>query len=273
VIEADPGTERASRSLRHGSTMHGVQFEREPLRSEPTTYYGRITALGTVLSEREPGAATRIGVIGLGVGTLAAYGRAGDTLRFYEIDPNVVRIARESGWFSYLDDSEAEIEYAVGDARALLEEEQARGVTQDFDVLVVDAFSSDAVPVHLLTREAFATHASALAPEGLLAIHGSNRHFSLPILAARMGQEAGFDGLQVRTGEAPAYLSSTAKWVLLHRDPKRLRSIERSLEQAQQRRGGSAGALWIWHARPVELKHVPVWTDDYSDLFSLLFAR
>ena len=142
--------------LRHGRITHGQQFQADDKRGEPTAYYGRDSGVGLAL-EHHPRRTEglRIGVVGLGVGTLAAYGRPRDTMRFYELNPEVIRLAGpDAAWFTYLRDSPAAIEIAAGDARLVLERELLLGTPQRFDVLAIDAFSSDSIPVHLLTREA-----------------------------------------------------------------------------------------------------------------------
>lgn len=168
VVETSVG-----RSLTHGHIQHGLQL-RPPRQHEPTLYFGRRTAIGEVLGTALPDApARRIGVVGLGVGTLASYGRRGDVLRFYELDHNVVELARRH--FSFIRDSAASVSLLEGDGRLLL----ARELPQAFDVLVLDAFSSDAVPVHLLTREAFEVYRRHLAPRGFLVANVSNRHLAI----------------------------------------------------------------------------------------------
>jgi spermidine synthase len=229
--------------------------------------------VGLALGSRGQADATRIGVIGLGVGTLAAYGRTGDLMRFYEIDPAVIRIARDSGDFTYLKDSTAKIEVVLGDARVALAEEQARGAQQDFDVLVVDAFNSDAVPIHLLTRQAFEHYAAALAPDGLLAIHVSSRHFDLLPLVARMGLEVGLSSVRVETDAAPLHLSRSARWALLTRNREQLGELERELERRHRALGLPPASIVTAQTRRWDVMDVPVWTDDYSDLFSLLIRK
>lgn len=180
-------TDRGDRRvLNHGRVMHGAQLVDWKKRSWPTTYYGPDTAVGQALEHhpRRPGP-LRVGVIGLGVGTLAAYGQAGDVFRFYEINAAVVELARRH--FTFLSDSKAGIEVAVGDARVVLERE----APQNFDLLAVDAFSSDAIPVHLLTAESVDVYRRHLRPDGLLVLHISNQALDLwPVtrgLAARLG--------------------------------------------------------------------------------------
>jgi spermidine synthase len=258
------------RKLIHGNTTHGVQFLGEAYKRMPTSYYGRVTGVGLTLNSRAEGESTRLGVIGLGVGTLATYGRPSDFMRFYEIDPAVIRIARESGDFSFLRDSRAEIEVVAGDGRVALAEEQRRGEPQDFDVLILDAFTSDAIPVHLLTRESFEHYAAALAPNGLLLVHVSNRHFAFYPLVARMGQEVGFDSIGVETQPAVLRQSEHTVWVMLARDRRQLRTLKRRIKRLNREMGLPEAALAFresWHS---DMADVPVWTDDYSDLFSFL---
>lgn len=268
VLELRDGVPQ--RALIHGTTMHGVQFLEDRYRRLPTSYYGRATAVGLALASRGQTGSLRLGVVGLGVGTLAAYGRAGDLIRFYEIDPAVVRIARDSGDFYFLNESAAEIDVVVGDARISIAEEQARNVPQDFDVLVVDAFTSDAVPVHLLTRETFEHYAAALAPDGLLAVHVSNRHFNLSPLVARMGLEVGLENIIVTTPDVPWKQSALALWVLLARDRLQLRTLAREFKNRYRELDIPLTSIRVRRKNRVDLMHVPVWTDDYSDLFSLL---
>ena len=132
-------------------------------------------------------------MIGLGVGTLAAYGRSGDQLRFYEINPLVIRFARQH--FTYLDDSQAEVQIVEGDARLSLEQEPPRG----YDLLVADAFSSDSIPVHLLTRQAFALYFRHLGPDGVLAVHVSNRHLDVERVVYGALADSGREAVAVRT--------------------------------------------------------------------------
>jgi hypothetical protein len=179
--------------LQHGDIVHGFQYTRPDRRLRPTSYYTPESGLGLALAEQrrlKEGAglppSLRIGVLGLGVGTTAALGRSGDTLRFYEIDPQIISLARGTGgYFSYLSDTPARVEVVEGDARILLEQELARGQAQGFDVLAVDVFSSDSIPVHLLTEEAVAVYRQHLAPGGVLALHISNVHLDLlPVTVA-----------------------------------------------------------------------------------------
>ena len=186
-----PGTE--ARMLVHGTTIHGIQnrgsAERERM---ATSYYASASGVGVALAAapRLYGKAARVGVVGLGTGTLACYSRPGQQWTFYEIDPVIVGIARDPAQFTFLSRCQPEAPIIVGDARLTLE----RGRPAAADILVVDAFSSDSVPMHLLTREAFATYRKHLAPRGLLLVHISNRYLDMkPVIAA-----AANDGWSVR---------------------------------------------------------------------------
>jgi spermidine synthase len=268
VLDASVG-EDEQRRLKSGTTLHGVQVL-GPWRRLPTSYYGRATGLGLVMAPRQSQRGTRIGVIGLGVGTLAAYGRAGELMRFYEIDPVVVRIARDDGHSSFLEDSPAEIEIVVGDGRLSLTHEQALGEGDAFDYLVIDAFNSDAIPVHLLTVEAFEHYERALAPGGLLAVHASNRHFGLVSLVTRVGLESGLHSLEIVTNVAPRHQSRPSQWVWLGRDPVRIRELERQVRRTSKSLGVQA---MIRLGSRESTMNVPVWTDDHSDLFGALRRR
>ena len=261
------------RQLLNGTTLHGVQFLDPDWEDMPTSYYGRGTGLGLALARSPEGRAARIGVVGLGVGTLAAYGGEGDVVRFYEIDPAVVRIAGDDGYFSFLGRSGARVEIVIGDARLALAEEQARGAPQAFDFLVVDAFSSDSIPVHLLTREAFAHYRDALADHGLLAFHVSNRHFNLQGLVGRMGIEVGLHGLVVSTQQVPRLQSANARWVLLGRENEQIEEIIRTIRDRRRELRLPIGKIQMARLDRDRLLHLPAWTDDYSDLFRLLKKR
>lgn len=186
-VAAGPGRGTV-RKLTHGVINHGVQYLEPGRRRKPTTYYGPDSGAGRALAATRGSAPHRVGVIGLGTGTLAAYGRTGDEYRFYEIDPNVVRLSREE--FSYLPDSRASVTVVLGDARLSLERESPGR----FDLLVVDAFTSDAIPVHLLTLEAFGLYFAHLKGDGVLAVHVSNKFLDLrPVVrmaAGALGKEA-----------------------------------------------------------------------------------
>jgi SAM-dependent methyltransferase/MFS family permease len=245
-----PGDESHLRRLVHGAIMHGEQYLHDKFRTMLTTYYHQDSGIGAAI--RSLGAApARVGVIGLGTGTIAAYGRPGDTYRFYDIDARVMRVA--STEFTYLADSAAKIELVLGDARLALEREAPQG----FDVLAVDAFSSDAIPVHLITREALGVYLKHVKPDGIVAFHVSNRFLDLIPVVARLGREHGAHAVLVRDDpdEEADHRRSRSDWVLVGRDPaalKREAIVERGAVEAEDKPE--------WRT----------WTDDYSNLIQIL---
>jgi hypothetical protein len=254
VIRHDPGTDFEMVQLKHGRIIHGLQLMAPERRREPTTYYGERTGVGLAL-ERHPrrlaGLPLRVGCVGLGVGTLAAYGRPGDAFVFYEINPQVIALSQgESPTFTYLRDSPAETTIVPGDARLSLEREPPR----QFDVLAVDAFSSDAIPVHLLTREALTVYLRHLrAPDGVVALHVSNRYLDLKPVTQGL---AGALGLQLGYFFSMGILDAwPSDWILLAPGGALLDDPELSL----------AGV-----PLPVNAPGLPLWTDSYSDLLRVI---
>ena len=238
------------RELQHGRTRHGIQYTQAARRDWPTSYYGPHSGVAIALNALDrPN--RRIAVVGLGTGTLAAWGRAGDAFRFYEINQNVEQIART--WFSFLSDSKAQTEVVLGDARVQLERELASGRSQDFDLMAVDAFSSDSIPMHLLTAECADIYRRRLAPGGVLALHISNRALNLDPVARGMASYLGWTAVQVISGDDPAAGESSSRWVLLT-------SNQDFLERA-----GLAHQLSGWSSRaPI------VWSDDFASLWHVL---
>lgn len=269
IVRSPAGSEPML-SLMNGSTAHGLQLQDPGSRLLPTTYFGRATGLGLALTSRLTRGQSRIGVVGLGVGTVAAYGREGDSIRFYEIDPGVVRISGPGGYFSYVDESDAQVDVVLGDARRSIEDEQDRGEPQQFDFLVLDAFSSDSIPVHLMTREAFERYFRALAPDGLMAVHVSNRHFELTGLVSRTAKELGADSLEIWTRAIPRHRSAPAKWVIVGRDSDQLTRLSIRIKKRYRGLGLPPSTLSIRRGMGAGVDAAPVWTDDYSDLFSIL---
>jgi len=249
--------QRARLELRHGHIAHGFQFLAVAKRALPTTYYGEESGVGRAILHHPRRAAgpLRIGVVGLGVGTLAAYGRRGDSMRFYDINPGVERLSGpRAEVFTYLRNSPARVEVVLGDARLSLEREFARGAREDFDVLAIDAFSSDAIPVHLLTREALDVYLARLArPDGILAIHISNRNLDLAPVVKGLAQ-AGRLASTVIDVEKKDDTNWGSTWVLLARD----RSV---LDRS---------GLLTPSSLPKPTRNVRLWTDDYSNLFQVL---
>jgi SAM-dependent methyltransferase len=236
--------------LRHGSTLHGAQSLEPWRRREPLTYYLLHGPLGKIFSATaEKAGRRRVAVVGLGTGTSAAYARPGEEWTFYEIDPGIVRIARDTAYFRYLSDSPARTRVVLGDARLSL----ARETDRQFDLILLDAFSSDAIPVHLMTREALRTYLDRLAPGGLIVFHVSNRYLDLEPVVAALARDA---RLVARVGTGPRdrrTYESSATWIALGR--------------AEADLGPLMADSYFWTPRLRD--GVEPWTDDYSSLLTV----
>ena len=227
--------DRVARMLTHGRIRHGMQLI-DPARSaQPTMYYGPGTALATVLSRHRATTPRRMGIVGLGVGTLAAFGKAGDQLSFFELDPAVVQLARQR--FTYLARTPAAAQIEVGDGRLSL----ARAPGRALDILVLDAFASDAVPVHLLTAEAFAEYLRQLAPDGVLLANVSNRHLAVDRVVRAAAKLHGLACAVVDTGADATRFVSSVRWAVLTRDAAQL---ARLLEGHELRVATRPAVLW-----------------------------
>ncbi len=201
----------AFRQLTHGVIQHGFEYLDEQKRKRPTSYYGSHSGVALAIDAMPK--PRRVAVIGLGAGTLAAWGREGDTYRFYEINPAVEAIARQ--WFYYLKDSRAQTEVVLGDARVQMERELAAGQSHDYNVIAVDAFSSDAIPIHLLTTECADLYRQRLAPGGILALHISNKSLDLEPVTRGMAQHLGWRARMVIALTDEATGENSSRWVLL----------------------------------------------------------
>ncbi len=202
-----------TRHLFNGIIEHGMQIFSDNLRREPTSYYARDSGVGLALENCCKGRPRRVGVVGLGVGTLAAYGNAGDAFRFYEINPEVERLART--FFTFLRDTPATVRIVPGDARLSLTAEPP----EHYDVLVIDAFSGDAIPVHLLTREAMRVYLRHLDSGGVLAFHVSNQHLDLAPVVGMLAEDAGMHAVQINSQSNKARGEFAADWVLVTTNP------------------------------------------------------
>jgi spermidine synthase len=250
VKEYSPGEDAHLRRLVHGTIMHGEQYMHGRLRRLITTYYTPHSGIGAAIQSKQ-GHALKVGVIGLGTGTIAAYGRPGDVFRFYEIDRNVIEIAKRE--FTFLSDSAAKVEIALGDARLSLEREAPQG----FDVLAIDAFSSDAIPVHLITREALGVYLRHMKPDGIVAFHVSNRFLDLVPVVARIAEEHGARAVLVQDDpeEDDPSGRSRSDWVLVSRRGEAL-----AAKPIAEKDSIPAGDRPDWRT----------WTDDYSNLIEIL---
>ena len=258
VYEYDTGTRQHARSLYHGRIRHGKQWLHPSEVDRPISYFGPNSGVALAL-ERFPArkqaatekSAIRVGAIGLGVGTIAAYGRPQDVMRFYEINADVESIARE--YFRYLDNSSAEIDVVIGDGRQALQRELETRGSQQYDVMVVDAFSGDAIPIHLLTQEASDLYWQHLRPDGILALHITNLHVDLSDVVRHMAIHAHKEAIFIEDkGRGGGYNSSD--WVLVT-------SNQTFLNDPTVR--GSQDD-WDHELEPI------VWTDDFSNLFQVV---
>ncbi|PQO32111.1 hypothetical protein DTL21_17910 [Bremerella cremea] len=236
-------------AMYHGQIMHGFQYQQPDKRQTPTSYYAANTGIGLTMSRLDRPEGRRIGVVGLGAGTLAAYGEKGDTFRFYEINDDVLEMAQQH--FTFLQDTPADVELELGDARLSLERESE----QKFDVLVLDAFSGDAIPTHLLTREAFAIYMRHLAEGGVLAIHVSNKHLDLRPVVLGTCQEFDLETLYITTAPDSATQQTGSQWIITSQNQQFL--SDDTLQSAATNLGPK-----MVYAKP--------WTDNFSNLLEVL---
>ncbi len=241
------------RTLAHGTTLHGQQSTNPAYTREPTSYYGRGSGAAIALGQAQAlyGQNARIGIVGLGTGTLACYKRPGESWRFFEIDPAVLRFSRNRT-FSFLADCAPDAKVSIGDARIGL----AQMTPASLDILAVDAFSSDAIPLHLLTDEAFGVYFQALAPRGLLVVHISNRFIELEPVLAALAKKRGLAAAKRDDNPRDRSLLTASSWVALSRDP----AILAALAKAQP------GAKWSVLMPPAQR----VWTDDHASILPFI---
>ncbi|MBV9850789.1 MAG: fused MFS/spermidine synthase, partial [Armatimonadetes bacterium] len=244
----DPTDDLAARTLANGTIDHGEQFLDPKKHMQPGTYYGPDTGVARAIREAQARGPVRVGVIGLGAGTLACFGRRGDWFRFYDINPQVVQVANTE--FTFLRDCRAAHDVVLGDARLSLEREPPQG----FDVLVVDAFSGDSIPIHLLTREAFALYFRHLRPGGVLAVHVTNLFLDLAPVVAQSAQAVGKEAWLVETPEDDSANLFPTEWALVTGRDGFWQGplVKDAVEAIPARRG------------------LRLWTDDYSNLFQIL---
>ncbi len=263
VNEVDIGTEFASRFLYHGRISHGRQFLTPRRLSYPTAYYGPFSGISLAISrhpqqlrlnkleDRAQQGGLHVGNIGLGVGTIAAYSKPGDTYRFYEINPDVDWIARE--YFTYLKDAKGAHRVVLGDGRISLERELANNTRQQFDILSVDAFSGDGIPVHLLTIEAFTLYWEHLKPDGILALHITNLHFDLSPVVRALAREFGKQALWIKDMADRERGNNLSEWVLVTSNQTFLKD-----------------PFVNFRIAPWTTLTELLWTDDYSNLFGVV---
>lgn len=258
-LEEDSDPTLTRRTITHGNTVHGLQFTDPAKRATVAAYYGPRSGMDVSIAALRAarGRPLRIGVVGLGSGVIAGFAQAGDHVTFYEINPDVVDHARH--WFTFWDDAVARgatIELALGDARLLLEDEAAGGAAPPYDLLVVDAFSGDAIPVHLLTAECFDLYRRRLVPDGIIAAHLSNQYLYLAPVVRQQAERLRMTPLRVHAPAEPERVQFDSDWVVASSDPALIAHIQ----------AGSA-VIEDWPAVGRDLR---LWTDDYSSLLPLL---
>ncbi len=248
LVEDLKDDEHKVRQLSHGTITHGIQILDSGFRQVPTTYYGRESGIGLTYRILETQGPVKMGVVGLGAGTLAAYGRAGDTIRFYDLNPLVIDIAHKH--FTFLADCAAHTDVVLGDARLSLAHEPS----QQFDILVIDAFAGDAIPVHLLTRQAFNIYWRHLKPDGVLAVHVSNQYLNLAPIVALDANARALPVWQVENDAEDVLDVYSATYVLVSKRP-----------------GFFGNPLFKDRLETVEIpKGLQPWTDDFTSLWRIL---
>ncbi len=256
VLEYERGQPRDQYVMRHGAINHGAQYvapDEPEKRRIPLTYYGRTSGVGrTVAYLQCQHPRIRVGVVGLGAGTMAAYARPGDRYRFYEINPVVGQFTEAGGYFTYLSDARkrgAAIELVMGDGRLSLEREPS----EQFDLLVLDAFSGDSIPAHLLTREAFAIYGRHMAPNGVIAVDISNKYLALAPVLRGLARNAGLAMSEIYADGDEEHDLFANDWTLLTHDKRLLATLAPKTLAAEN-----------------DEPEVPLWTDHYNNLFQIL---
>jgi len=252
------------RVLQHGRITHGLQFTESLAAQWATSYYSEKSGIGKAMNHFPRIQNRRVGLVGLGTGTLAVYGQPGDYLRIYEINPVVVNFA--TNYFTHLKDSKFKIDVVMGDARLTMERELERNESQQFDIIALDAFSSDAIPIHLLTAEAFAMYQKHLKPDGVIVVHVSNRYLDLRPVVLKIAEHINWRTITIdddpdddddRSGKWWFYAST---WILVSNNDKFLDQNEILLNAYQ------------YSAKQKEkMEKSRLWTDDYSALFEVMY--
>jgi hypothetical protein len=281
AVSLPDGTTPDFHRLVHGTTLHGLQ-QWNPPSDEPMTYYHRTGPIGQVFAADLPGVKRgRFAFVGLGSGSLAAYGQPGQAITFYEIDPAVVRMASDRRYFTYVGDCKAKLDVVLGDARLKLEDHARPG---EYGLIVVDAFSSDAIPIHLLTKEAVNLYLDKLADDGVVALHLSNRYLDLPRVVssilhdlrttepnlAALYQSDQADRFDPQTDDSPGNRipgKRNSLWVVLARDSKYLAKLY-ALPPTMTIGGRPVTLSWWKNLDEIDVG--PLWTDDFSNLTQIL---
>ncbi len=248
-VESYAGDLGTYHHLMHGNTLHGTQNLDGPYKGKALSYYEQTGPIGQVMTTLGPRFQTEA-LVGLGVGSLAAYGQPGQRITYYEIDPGVIRVATNPELFTFLRDCKAAWNIDLGDARL----ELTRAADHSYDIIVLDAFSSDSIPVHLLTKEAFEVYKSKLKPGGLIAVHISNRYLNLAPVVGNAALAIGMQAVLENDDERTRWGKMASIWALLYADRSDLGALTRD-------------SRW-GNLDPDPLR--PTWTDDYSNIVSVL---
>ncbi len=272
VEQSEPETEDEAvmRVLLSGTTTHGFQVLAENWADRPTSYYGPNSGIGIVMEVTADQPNRRIGVLGLGTGSVAVYGKANDHIRFYEINPDAEYIAEE--YFFYLRRTEAQYEVILGDARLSLESEEPQG----FDILILDVFTSDSIPIHVVTREAFDLYNRHLKPNGVILVNVSNRHLDLRPVVRMSAMRTGLSVAGWSSKGSIREATTPADWMILTRNRETIEKLAVHVERLRQTwprfeddDGHWPGTLGM----PMDVyggSEIQPWTDDYANLFSIL---
>ncbi|MBN1981702.1 MAG: hypothetical protein JW795_09230 [Chitinivibrionales bacterium] len=247
---------KAQFRMSHGTTLHGLQFVDSAASEQATSYYATTSGIGLALNEFPGDSNLTVGVVGLGTGTIAVYGQRGDAYRFYEINPEVITLAQNTRYFTYLSKAlqrGVDVRLTVGDARLSMEMEVAAGIHSFYDVLVIDAFSSDAIPTHLLTTEAFTLYFQLLKKNGVLAVHTTNRHVDLTQLIFAVAATFDYHPIYIESEPVPDKSIMVSDWILLTNNPFFVKNYFTPDSLASSRK------------HPIRL-----WTDDFSSVWDVL---
>jgi spermidine synthase len=256
VESSEDSRQTPNRKLWHGSTAHGLQLLESKWQNVPTMYYGRMTAIGALMQQQKVGG-RRIGVVGMGIATLSAYGEPDDHFTYYEINPDVVEFAKTR--FTFLDQCLSTWNIEHGDGRLRLEQSADQG----FDILVLDAFSSDSIPIHLLTAEAMETYDRHLSPTGVIAVHITNRHLDLAPAVYNLADQRGFHVATIVNAKLGPSLEST--WMVMARSGEILDALSTSISESLRKSGVAYRVVDRSHYRKIK-----PWTDDFSNLLDVI---
>ncbi len=240
--------------LFHGQITHGLQYQGEKLRDKPTTYYAPQSGVGRTIAyfRQRPASALKLGAVGLGTGTVAAYVEKGDSIRFYEINPAVIAITEPGEYFTYLKDAKergGKCDIELGDARLTLEREIQNGQSQHFQVLLLDAFSGDAIPAHLLTKEAFETYLKQMATpdnggeHGAIAVHITNRYVDLEPVVRGIADEFNLGSAEISNGNGDDGMYSS-DWIILSRNDKLIAELQQYVDEPDPEKPMPKAILW-----------------------------